>query len=321
MATLLHRIDFDATDLHDNHPSRLHHPCKQTLFAAMGGGERRPRGTLSASRWMPSATDGLELGSARVVVESVLGPFDYEEPGAGVMAWHVNFADPELFAFYGGPAFAQDEIQVAEHPSLACLREALKAGKGFAASTHESGPTPVLVRNVERWGAIDTRPTPAAPEGIYGRKLSRASDETIRGAVRRLEGRTSNIIAIAAPQGRGRYRKEELSEILATAITGFAAARIETELAAPKTRLRVCTGHWGTGAFGGNRVVMAALQIAAANFVGVDEFRYYSLDDAAARALEEGRLIADALGSGSSFDAVVQAVESHGFHWGNSDGN
>ena len=41
--------------------------------------------------------------------------------------WHVNFADPLLFGAYGTAFFAQDEIQVAEHPALAALHEVLAA--------------------------------------------------------------------------------------------------------------------------------------------------------------------------------------------------
>lgn len=53
--------------------------------------------------------------------------------------WHVNFADYNLFGYYGGNLFAQDEMQVQsrrhallshsmqvmEHPSLGSIREAL----------------------------------------------------------------------------------------------------------------------------------------------------------------------------------------------------
>lgn len=31
--------------------------------------------------------------------------------------FHVNFADTHLFGYYGGGLFAQDELQVGEHPS------------------------------------------------------------------------------------------------------------------------------------------------------------------------------------------------------------
>lgn len=41
------------------------------------------------------------------------------------MEWWVNFADPILFVAYAGRLFAQDEIQVAEHPALGHLKEKL----------------------------------------------------------------------------------------------------------------------------------------------------------------------------------------------------
>jgi hypothetical protein len=37
----------------------------------------------------------------------------------------VNFADEHLFVAYASRLFAQDEIQVAEHPSLGHLKEKL----------------------------------------------------------------------------------------------------------------------------------------------------------------------------------------------------
>ena len=42
------------------------------------------------------------------------------------MHWFKNFADPNLFYAYFSALFAQDEVQVAEHPILANLLEALK---------------------------------------------------------------------------------------------------------------------------------------------------------------------------------------------------
>ena len=43
--------------------------------------------------------------------------------------WYINFADSSLFFAYGTALFAQDEMQVAEHPSLASLRELMQANK------------------------------------------------------------------------------------------------------------------------------------------------------------------------------------------------
>jgi hypothetical protein len=88
----------------------------------------------------------LELDRARIdrLVEVRDGYYDYRpifDTGVGV-EWHVNFADPNLFYAYGSVFFAQDEIQVAEHPILGSLREAIVA-EGRPATTMANGrPTP-----------------------------------------------------------------------------------------------------------------------------------------------------------------------------------
>ena len=317
MAVQLASLTLEAARLWRDHPPRIHHPKKHALLALAGGLERTPMGSLVVSRWSPTEIDSIGPG---IPTTSAEGPFDYRDPDAD--AWHVNFADPELFAFYGGPAFAQDEIQVAEHPLLASVREALLGGthnEKMAALTWQGGrPTPVLVRNVERWSAINTNPELAAPHGIYGRKLSMASDDALKQAVTRLDGSFSNILAIAAPQGMGRYSVEQIQDIITTATTGFLAARAESPTrSAP---IRIHTGHWGTGAFGGHRVLMAAAQLIAARIARV-ELVYWSLDDDGVRSLERGRAIADAIPEGASFGDAVGVLDARGFVWGASDGN
>ena len=80
--------------------------------------------------------------------------FQYEnefEKEAGHFEWHLNFADADLFMGYGGALMAQDELQVAEHPVLASLREMLldKSEKEpeFAPCTRDDNgnPTPFTI--------------------------------------------------------------------------------------------------------------------------------------------------------------------------------
>jgi len=59
------------------------------------------------------------------------------------------------FNYYSGPLMAQDEIQVAENPCLAALREALVSRRLPALTVENGEPTPVLVRGAERRRAID----------------------------------------------------------------------------------------------------------------------------------------------------------------------
>lgn len=75
------------------------------------------------------------------------------------MEWHVNFADPHLFVAYAGPLFAQDEMQVAEHPVLAALKQALDADGVDSRTDGDAGPTPVLVTGAERRVSIASDPT------------------------------------------------------------------------------------------------------------------------------------------------------------------
>jgi hypothetical protein len=44
--------------------------------------------------------------------------------------------------------------------------------------------------------------------------------------------------------------------VLATAFTGFSAARLESARLNPSPVVAIHTGFWGCGAFGGNRVLM-----------------------------------------------------------------
>ena len=121
------------------------------------------------------------------------GFYDYRPvlSAPGAIEWHVNFADPHLFFAYGGPLFAQDEIQVAEHPILGSLREALQAYCATALTVEQGRPTPVLVAGVERRCHVATDPNPAEgrPRGLYGNEFGRAPAEVVRRATKRIEPR------------------------------------------------------------------------------------------------------------------------------------
>lgn len=93
--------------------------------------------------------------------------------------WHVNFADTRLFTAYGTGLFAQDEMQVAEHPALGALREALNARR-WPTLTEECGQaTPVLVRGVQRRCRVQTDANAAEgrPYGLYGNRFMMATGD------------------------------------------------------------------------------------------------------------------------------------------------
>ena len=139
--------------------------------------------------------------------------------------WHVNFADRRLFGCYGSSLFAQDELQVGEHPALACVREDLlknthpNGGDDAQTplTTDEKGPTPCVLSNVPRVLNIDTT-------NIWGGKFVGASREVLSAALNPTSS-VSNIIAIEAPKnGKGSYTLDQIVHALSAAYTGFYAA-------------------------------------------------------------------------------------------------
>jgi hypothetical protein len=158
------------------------------------------------------------------------------------------------------------------------------------------------------------------PYGIYGRRLQQASQPVLEQAVQRLDaGPPSNVIAMAAPQGHGRYTAAQISVVLETAWVAFRAARLESDAGC---RVVVHSGHWGCGAFGGDKVLMAALQVVAAQLAGIDGLVYHSLAPEGVAAFDEGSAVsARLLEASTSTTQLVQRAYELGFVWGTSDGN
>eukprot|EP00756_Hemistasia_phaeocysticola_P046869 Hpha_TRINITY_DN2070_c0_g2::TRINITY_DN2070_c0_g2_i1::g.82895::m.82895 len=95
--------------------------------------------------------------------------------GEGEEHWHVNFADADLFGFYAGPLFAQDELMVTEHPCLASLKSCLKARKVKSLTCEAHQGTPGLVRGAERRVNVNAK-------GIYGNAFASASEAKLSGS-------------------------------------------------------------------------------------------------------------------------------------------
>ncbi len=318
---LLGRAEFDATAMWKNFPLKLTHEGKRLVFEQAGGVARLPSGSLRVARYAPVALPSA-LPRGRPEFRSSESAYNYPSPDTNTDEWHVNFANAYLFCAYGAPAFAQDEIQVAEHPVLGSLLEALSAERqqGLSPLTVESGrPTPIVIRGAERWCTIDTDPDLAMPYGIYGRRFRTAKADAVRQAVTRLDGSyRTNLIAMEAPMGAGRYTAEQIGFVLETAWSGFAAARLESTVG---HRVTIHTGHWGTGAYGGNRVLMAILQMLAARLAGIDRLVYHSIDTDGLDAYAEACRIEARLGLANQVAEAIDEIVNLGFSWGSSDGN
>jgi len=308
------------------------HPNKRIVFEIACPAGCVHHGELAFSRWarMPLPE--------RINTNTVVGRLMWQEdvydyapvPTArDAVEWHVNFADPHLFVAYGSSLFAQDEIQVAEHPAIGALREALDA-KGAPAVTVENGqPTPVVVMGAERRCHVATDRNAAAgrPQGLYGNAFARADANAVRRATTRIDPPTvTNLTAMAAPSGgRGAYHRSEIDYILSTAYTGFRSAVLESKRnRGDDSPVMVHSGFWGCGAFGGNRVLMALLQALAAELAGLERLVMHTFDATGTLALERARVVlGDVLGSGSKIavDDLIERIVAREFEWGTSDGN
>lgn len=324
----LDRRDFDPARLLTDHPPRWRDRNKRIVFAiACPPGSTYGGGRLRYSRWPAFRLPGeFDVAAALERVEARAGFYDYAAgDGVGGVDWHVNFADPTLFVAYGSSLFAQDEMQVVEHPVLGALKEALDAAGATALTVEGLRPTPILVAGVERRCRVATEASPreGRPGGLYGNAFARAPEAAVRRATTRLVPPTrSNIIAIAAPTGSGRYTRQQIRYVLEAAHSGFGAAVVDSARSPGQpARVVVHSGFWGCGAFGGNRVLMLLVQMAAAACSGVDRLVLH-LGDAGNLAFDQARDALTRIGPGGcTTPRFIDAVVDLGFTWGASDGN
>jgi hypothetical protein len=335
METPIQRKRFLAQDLLKQNPPHFHHPNKALIYELACPAGCVHRGALEYSRWGAMALPERFAADAHALrVEVRPGVFTYEDSPAVAdcaLHWHLNFACSELFCAYGGSLMAQDELQVAEHPALAALREALQALRLPALTVDREGPTPILIAGVERRCAIDTSSRSAAgmPGGIYGHAFAGASSSRIRAAVRPIEPPTvSNILAMEAPAGGcGVYGQSHIDDILTTAWSGFRATVLETRRMCGESASAVLhTGFWGCGAYGGNRELMSLLQLFAALLADVKVIVFHTVTPAGVAPFEAGKRVFDKLleeaqstGEGNTADWIRRIVGMR-YPWGESNG-
>jgi hypothetical protein len=328
----IERMAFQIPQLVKEHPPVWNDPNKRLVFEIAWPPGSAPQGRLDYSRWGPlSWPEGLDPRSAMGRVEDRPGFYDYTRASdrADAVEWHVNFADPDLFFAYGTRLFAQDEMQVVEHPVLGSLREALQARGGGAMTMEKGRPTPVLVMGALRQCRVATGPNAAEerPQGLYGNAFARADPAAVRRATTRIDLPTiTNLIAMAAPSGgSGRYRVDEIEHVLATAFTAFRAAVIESARSRGSDGpVVIHSGFWGCGAFGGDRVLMTTLQAIAAEMAGIDRIVFHTGDSTGAASIGTmRRLFASKLSDGSEIAVreLIERISALGFEWGVGDGN
>ncbi|HET6251050.1 MAG TPA: hypothetical protein VFE47_25405 [Tepidisphaeraceae bacterium] len=327
----LTRLSFAAEKLMADHPPKFRNRNKQLVFDIGCSANSIIGGTITYTRWgamvPPAEPDALD----RVIIEGREDVYDYIPfpGGSRALEWHVNFADPHLFCAYGSGLLAQDEMQVAEHPALGPLLEALYASGENPVTVEGCKPTPVLIRGAERRVRIatDANAEEGRPLGLYGNRFAAAGTAVIERAVTRIDPPTiTNLIAMAAPAGgSGAYTWDQIDYILVTAFTGFRAAKHETlETRGKAAKTVIHTGFWGCGAFGGNRALMALLQLVAAHLAGIDCLGFHTHQPAGTEALARARGVFAQLIGGErrvQLSEMIDAVVAMRWQWGVGDGN
>jgi hypothetical protein len=140
-----------------------------------------------------------------------------------------------------------------------------------------------------------------------------------------------NLIAMAAlGGGQGSYTKPQIVDMFTTAYTSFLAAKIEStlqvnggNLTPNKPEVIVHTGNWGTGAFGGNKPLMAIIQLAAAQMAGVDKLVYHTFNKEGSDGYKKGYTIYVEEFSKKPMptEDFINELLAKEFKWGVSDGN
>jgi hypothetical protein len=312
---------YDASLLVQEYPPTFSNKNKAHLLSLHNRGEPY-EGNITYSRWKKMALPKTYTKSDTEldVREDIYQYQRHEVPDE--VEWYVNFADEVLFVAYSGPLFAQDEIQVAEHPILASLvdlyRKKYKNDSSRRPYTKDrSDPSPVLIQGVQRRIHVELDNT-----GLYGNSFSRAPTDAITRATTIIRPPTiTNLIAIEAPQGYGVYTLYTIRFILDTCYTGFMAAKLQGNGA----KCAIHTGNWGTGAYGGNKVLMAMIQIIGARLAGIDKLVYHTFMPVFTNAYKEALKTLDEKlapkGTTISVDELLDKIEGLHLRWGVSDGN
>ena len=325
------RREFDTAALVAQFPPQFTNANKQIVYGISCPPGAVHSGRVVFSRWAAMELPA-EVPGAVTVIEPRADYFGYE-PVASSFArveWYLNFSHYDLFCAYRGPLFAQDEMQVTEHPALGSLREALLKSDLKPLTVEDKKPTPALVRGVERRCRVRIDPDAplGRPHGLYGNNFARAKSDAITRATEAIVPPTiTNVLAMEAPAGgTGQYTRGEIEYILTTAYTGFLATRCESiEMFDLPPEVVVHTGYWGCGAYGGHRVLMALLQIVAAKLAGLDRLVFHTGDASGSATLSNALAVVERdIGLGTApgpLATVIDKLDAMAFQWGVGDGN
>lgn len=323
---LFFKIEVESNNLVKNFSTNWYHKHKQKLYQLTQLESNPPKDKIIVSKYKKISLPSKVI-SMKIAVKVVNHMFDYKGVENSYKQWHINFADEILFNHYGSSLMAQDELQVAEHPLLANVSEMLyelsKKDSKFKPITKDYDivpniATPILIEGVERRIAINTSPNKNNPDGIYGNNFSIVSWEEIKSVTTVLKKPLkSNIIAMEAyPGSTGEYTIEQINDIFLTAYTAFSAAKSQTD-----GKIEIHTGDWGTGAYGGNKIITAFLQLLAATVAQIDLLVFHTLDKS---SFEKTLFLYDEIffkNNTIELKNIFNTLLEMKYKWGESDGN
>lgn len=339
--SLIIRKAFETSKLIEKYPPKIKSTNKKIIYDIACPINSNHHGELILSKW--SQIDCLDMkfkvksSAAKLIMEENAYQYDhYQFPKPNDIEWYVNFADERLFFGYGTDLFAQDEIQIAEHPSLGSLREYLianeKEDKRFRPYTRDknSNPTPVLIRGIERRLKISVKPKieDGRPFSIYGSNFRRADKDMLRNACRVISPPTiTNLIAMEAPKyGSGNYSIVQILDIFNTATTAFTAVKIESlHETKESANIIIHTGNWGCGVYGGNKTLMALLQVISAQIVGIKYLIYHTYDPESTNDYKDAIKLFNSLLMEENKELrimdILTKIQKFGFRWNVPNGN
>jgi hypothetical protein len=127
----------------------------------------------------------------------------------------------------------------------------------------------------------------------------------------------------APSRGKAEYTLDQVTDIFRTAFSAFSAAISESRTVSGEgCNVEIHTGNWGTGAYGGNKILLAYLQLLAAATAKVDRLVFHSQDGGHYQKAQ--KIFADSFETDSFRIKLIDHLKKladMGFQWGLSDGN
>jgi hypothetical protein len=119
--------ELKSKDLYEKYPPKFKDKNKRFIFDLLNNKYRYvplPDKSILITRWKPFVPMIESDNSKGTKVKFEVDTFDYKPNGdSQTVEWYLNFANSDLFAYYGGHLLAQDELQVLECIELGALRE------------------------------------------------------------------------------------------------------------------------------------------------------------------------------------------------------